>query len=153
MNKKLWDSVLISLLITAVTAGIALLFTDTESLWYASLEKPVFQPPGWVFGAVWSIVYVLFAASLTLAQINNVPSKVYLLYGLQALCNILWCLFFFTWHMLYTGLIIIIGYTVATYLTIRKTYAYTKIGSLLLIPQGVWLIIATVLNYTIILLN
>ncbi len=153
MNKKLWDSILISLLVTAVTAGVALLFTDTESLWYVSLEKPVFQPPGWVFGVVWSIVYVLYGTSLTLAQLKSVPSKVYILYGLQALCNILWCLFFFTWHMLYTSLIIIIGYIVATYLTIRKTYAYTKVGALLLIPQGGWLIIATVLNYTIILLN
>ena len=153
MNKKLWDSILISLLVTAVTAGIALLFTDTESLWYVSLEKPMLQPPGWVFGAVWSIVYVLYGASLTIAQIKNVPSKVYLIYGLQSLCNILWCLFFFTWHMLYTSLIIIIVYIVATYLTIRKTYAYTKVGALLLVPQGIWLVIATVLNYMIILLN
>lgn len=153
MNKKLWDSILISLLATSVTAGIALLFTDTESLWYVSLEKPMLQPPGWVFGAVWSIVYVLYGASLTIAQIKNVPSKIYLIYGLQSLCNILWCLFFFTWHMLYTSLIIIIVYIVATYLTIRKTYAYTKVGALLLIPQGIWLVIATVLNYMIILLN
>lgn len=153
MNKKLWDSILISLLVTAVTAGIALLFTDTESLWYVSLEKPVFQPPGWVFGVVWSIVYVLYGTSLTLAQLKSVPSKVYILYGLQALLNILWCLFFFTWHMLYTSLIIIIGYIIVTYLTVRKAYGYTKAGALLLIPQGVWLIIATVLNYMIILLN
>ena len=81
MNKKLWDSILISLLVTAVTAGIALLFTDTESLWYVSLEKPVFQPPGWVFGTVWSVVYALYGASLTLAQIKNVPSKVFVFYG------------------------------------------------------------------------
>ena len=153
MKKKLWDGILISVLITLVTAGLALLFTDTESAWYLSLNKPVFQPPGWVFGVVWSIVYTLYAVSLTFAQLKNAPAKNYVLYGLQALFNVLWCLFFFTLHMPYTSLAIIILYIVVTYLTIRNTYNYSKTASLILIPQGVWLIIATILNYAVIFLN
>lgn len=153
MKKKIWDSILISVLVTLVTAGLALLFTDTESAWYISLNKPSFQPPGWVFGAVWSIVYTLYAVSLTFAQLKDVPKKTYILYTLQALLNVLWCLFFFTLHMPYTSLVIILAYLVVTYLTIRNTYSYSKIASLVLIPQGIWLIIATVLNYMIILLN
>lgn len=153
LKKKIWDSILISVLVTLVTAGLALLFTDTESAWYISLNKPSFQPPGWVFGVVWSIVYTLYAVSLTFAQLKDVPKKTYILYALQALLNVLWCLFFFTLHMPYTSLVIILAYLVVTYLTIRNTYSYSKIASLVLIPQGIWLIIATVLNYMIILLN
>ena len=153
MSKKLWDSILISVLVTVVTAGLALLFTDTESAWYVSLEKPIFQPPGWVFGAVWGIVYTLFAVSLTFAQLKKVPNKIYILYALQAVLNILWCLFFFTFHMPYSSLIIILAYLVVTYLTVRNVYSYSKIASFILIPQVIWLIVATVLNYSIIYLN
>lgn len=153
MKKKLWDSILISVLVTLVTAGLAFLFTDTESAWYLSLNKPVFQPPAWVFGAVWSVVYTLYAISLTFAQLKDVPKKNYILYCLQAVFNVLWCLFFFTLHMPYTSLAIIILYIVVTYLTIRNVYNYSKIASIVLIPQVIWLIIATVLNYSIIYLN
>ena len=153
MKKKIIDSIMISALVTLLTAGIALLFTDTNSDWYLSLNMPSFQPPGWVFGVVWSILYVLFGVNLTLAQINNAPSKVYGLFLLQSVSNIGWCLFYFTLHLMYIGLVIIIGYLIVTYLTARKLYDYSKIGAYLFIPQGIWLTIALVLNYSTILLN
>lgn len=153
MKKKIWDSICLSVLVTLVTLGLAFLFTDTENAWYLSLNKPIFQPPGWVFGAVWSIVYTLYAVSLTFAQLKEAPKKNYLLYGLQAVFNVLWCLFFFTLYMPYTSLAIIILYLVSTYLAIRNLYHYSKIASLILVPQAVWLILATVLNYSIIYLN
>ena len=153
MKKKIIDSIMISALVTLLTAGIALLFTDTNSDWYLSLNMPSFQPPGWVFGVVWSILYVLFGVNLTLAQINNAPSKVYGLFLLQSVLNIGWCLFYFTLHLMYIGLVIIIAYLIVTYLTARKLYDYSKIGAYIFIPQGIWLTIALVLNYSTILLN
>ena len=144
---------MISVLVTLVTAGLTFLFTDTKSQWYVNLNKPIFQPPGWVFGAVWGTVYTLFAVSLTFAQLKDVPKKNYILYALQAAFNVLWCLFFFTLHMPYTGIAIIILYLVVTYLAIRNVYSYSKIASVILIPQAIWLILATVLNYSIIYLN
>ena len=153
MKKKIIDSIMISALVTLLTAGIALLFTDTNSEWYLSLNMPSFQPPGWVFGVVWSILYVLFGVNLTLAQINNAPSKVYGLFLLQSALNISWCLFYFTLHLMYIGLVILIAYLIVTYLTARKLYDYSKIGAYLFIPQGIWLTIALVLNYSTILLN
>ena len=153
MKKKLIDSIMISILATLLTAGIAMLFVDTESEWYLSLNQPAFQPPAWVFGIVWTILYILYGVTLTLAQINNAPSKVYGLFLLQSVLNIGWCLFYFTLHMLYSGLVIIIAYIVVTYLTARKLYDYSKLGAYLFIPQGVWLLIALILNYFTILLN
>ncbi len=153
MKKKLIDSIMISILATLLTAGIAMLFVDTQSDWYLSLNQPAFQPPPWVFGVVWTILYILYGVTLTLAQINNAPSKVYGLFLLQSVLNIAWCLFYFTLHMLYSGLVIIIAYIVVTYLTARKLYDYSKLGAYLFIPQGIWLIIALILNYFTILLN
>ncbi|MBE7091945.1 MAG: tryptophan-rich sensory protein [Clostridiales bacterium] len=153
MKKKLIDSIMISVLATLLTAGIAMLFVDTKSDWYLSLNQPSFQPRGWVFGVVWGILYILYGVTLTLAQINTASSKVYGLFLLQSVLNISWCLFYFTLHLLYSGLAIIIAYLVVTYLTARKLYDYSKIGAYLFIPQGIWLIIALILNYSTILLN
>ena len=153
MKKKLIDSIMISLLLVALTAGLAMLFVDTKSQWYLSLNMPSFQPPAWVFGVVWSILYVLYGVILTLAQLNNAPPKVYGLLLLQSVLNISWCLFYFTFHLMYIGLVIIIAYLIVTYLTARKLYAYSKIGAYLFIPQGIWLVIALILNYSTILLN
>ena len=153
MKKKLIDSIMISLLVTLLTAGLAMLFVDTKSDWYLSLNMPSFQPPGWVFGVVWSILYILYGVNLTLAQVNNASPKVYGLFLLQSVLNIAWCLFYFTLHLMYIGLVIIIAYLVVTYLTARKLYDYSKIGAYLFIPQGIWLIIALILNYSTILLN
>lgn len=153
MKKKLIDSIMISLLATLLTAGLAMLFVDTDSQWYLNLIKPSFQPPPWVFGVVWSILYILYGVNLTLAQLNNASNKVYGLFLLQSVLNIAWCLFYFTFHLMYIGLVIIIAYLVVTYLTARKLYDYSRIGAYLFIPQGIWLIIALILNYSTILLN
>ncbi len=153
MKKKIIDSIMISLLAVLLTAGLAMLFVDTKSDWYLSLNMPSFQPPGWVFGVVWSILYILYGVTLTLAQVNDAPPKVYGLFLLQSLLNIAWCLFYFTFHKAYIGLVIILAYLVVTYLTARKLYGYSKLGAYLFIPQGIWLIIALILNYSTILLN
>ena len=153
MKKKIIDSIMISLLAVLLTAGLAMLFVDTKSEWYVSLNMPSFQPPGWVFGVVWSLLYILFGVILTIAQLKSVSNNVYGLFLLQSVLNIAWCLFYFTFHKAYIGLVIILAYLVVTYLTARKLYGYSKLGAYLFIPQGIWLIIALALNYSTVLLN
>ena len=63
INKRMIDSALFAILLAAVTASCAMLFTDTKSAWYESLIKPPFQPPAFVFIAGWSLIYLLFGAS------------------------------------------------------------------------------------------
>lgn len=153
MKKKILDSILLSLLLTAIVAGTAMLFTDTKSDWYIALQKPSIQPPAIVFPIVWTVVYLLFAASLTLVQLNCKDNKTYVLFVIQGVLNILWCLFFFTAHLPLVALVIIIGYLISTYLTMRRIYSCSKTAFFLFLPQCVWLVFAAVLNYMIVLLN
>ncbi len=153
MKKKIMDSVLLSLLLTAVTAGTAMLFVDNKSEWYISLIKPVIQPPPLVFAVVWTVVYLLCAASLTFAQLKDAPVKVYVLYGIQAVLNIAWCLFYFTLHLPLIAFGILLAYLVVCYLTIRQVYPVSKTAAWLLVPPALWLVFAAVLNYMILLLN
>ncbi len=153
MKKKIIDSSLLSVLLTAIFAGLALIFTDTKSEWYQSLVQPAIQPPPIVFMIGWSILYILFAVSLALAMIHGADATTYLLFALQAACNVLWCLFYFTLHLPVIAFLFIVIYLVATYLTVRKMYSVSKAGALVLLPQIAWLIFATVLNYMTVLLN
>lgn len=153
MKKKIIDSILLSILLTAITAGTAMLFVDTKSEWYINLIKPGIQPPPLVFAIAWSAVYLLCAASLTFAQLKDAPVKIYVLYGIQAILNIAWCLFFFTLHLLFVSFGILLAYLVVCYLTIRQVYSVSKPAAWLLVPVGLWLAFAAVLNYLILLLN
>ena len=152
-KKKIIEAALISLLAVAIVAGSAMLFTDTKSTWYMMLGKPSIQPPAIVFPIVWSILYLLYAASLTLAIINNASKKTFILFLILGVLNIAWCLFFFTFKLPVAALLIILLYLVASYLTIKELYPFSKWGALLLIPSMLWITLATVINYLIILLN
>ena len=153
MKRKILESVIVSVLLVAATAALALLFTDTDSEWYAALIKPSFQPPSEVFAIVWTAVYLLYAASLSLAQINGADNITYILYGLIGLMNILWCLIFFTLQMPATALIIIIAYILFIVFAILRVSKISSPAAGLLVPSLIWLIYATALNIGIILLN
>lgn len=153
MKKKLWDHILLAALLTAITAGAAMLFVDTKSAWYLSLTQPKIQPPPWVFAAVWSVLYVLYAVVLTRCQQKQAHPRVYLLLGLQAVCNVLWCLTYFTMHLLYVPFAVIVVYLVLNYLTIRRLYPSDRLSAWLLVPAELWLLLAAVINYLTILLN
>ena len=153
MKKKIVDSILLSLLFTAVTAGTAMLFVDTQSEWYINLTKPSIQPPPLVFAVAWSVIYLLCAASLTFALLKDEPAKVYEHNGIQTLLNIACCLFYFTLHLPLISFGIILAYLVVCYLTIRQVYSISKPAAWLLVPAALWLAFAAVLNYMILLLN
>ena len=153
INKRMIDSVLFAILLAAVTASCAMLFTDTKSAWYENLIKPPFQPPAFVFIAGWSLIYLLFAASFSVTLYFKAGKKAYFLYALQCVFNVLWCLFFFTLHMPLLAFPAVLAYLVTTYLTVRVMFTVNKNTAYLLLVQILWLTFASVLNYTIILLN
>ena len=151
MKKKTVDAVLLGVLLSGLTAGAALLFTDTKSAWYLSLNQPAIQPPPLVFMIVWTLVYVLFAASVAVSAADEENGTPWALYLLQGVLNAAWCLAFFKLHLLYVGFGLIVAYLVVTYLTIRQQKNRT--AGWLLVPQTVWLVAAAALNYLTILLN
>ena len=147
------DSILFSVLITAVTASCAMLFTNTKSIWYQSLVKPSFQPPAFVFIIGWSLIYLLFAISFSVVLYFKAGKKACFMYALQCIFNILWCFLFFFLHMPLLAFPVLLAYLVTTYLTVRTVFGINKNAAYLLLVQVLWLTFAAVLNYTVILLN
>jgi tryptophan-rich sensory protein len=125
--------------------------------WYASLHKPFFSPPNWIFGPVWTILYALMGVSvyLILMQTGKKIRKTQALrlFTIQLLLNFLWSLLFFGLHSPILGLVDIIAMWIFIVLTIKTFYAISRVAGYLLIPYLLWVSFALLLNASIFVLN
>lgn len=153
--KKFSISILVCLF-----AGIIGSFFTASSIpnWYSILNKPFFNPPNYIFGPVWTTLYILMGISLYLVWNNkNKKSKniksFYKFFAIQLILNALWSLLFFGLKSPLLGFIEIIFLWLFILLSIISSYRISKIASYLLIPYILWVSFATVLNLYILLLN
>jgi tryptophan-rich sensory protein len=125
--------------------------------WYATLSKPYFSPPNWLFGPVWTILYFLMGVSFFLIWKQGLKKKknktAAVIFGIQLLLNFLWTVLFFGLKSPVLGLIGIILLLVSIGLTMQKFYGVSKLAAYLLIPYLVWVCFATLLNISIVILN
>ena len=124
------------------------------SEWYVELNKAPWTPPGWVFGAAWTFIMILF--SLYMAYLWPVTENKNLLLGLyivQLILNIGWNPTFFYYHNAITGLFIIIALTIIIGFMLFSYYPILKLKTILIAPYLIWLFIATSLNAYIVLKN
>lgn len=118
--------------------------------WYAGLNKPVFSPPNWVFGPVWTILYILMGISLYLVwQKKKIPP----VFWVQLILNALWSTIFFGLKNPGLALVDIIALWIAIILTIKSFYKINKFAGKLLIPYFLWVSFATILNLFTVPLN
>ena len=138
-------------------AGSLVMVEEGFRPWYSSLEKPVFTPPGWVFGPVWTILYILMGVAAFLVWRRESESqavKVALGWFLvQLVFNALWTPVFFGWRRIDLALVIIALLWVAIVATIRSFSRVSRLAGVLLVPYLLWVSFATVLNTSIWWLN
>ena len=125
--------------------------------WYAGLNKPSFNPPNWIFGPVWTVLYILMgiAAGLVWSRgFHHIWVKTALYYfGFQLLFNAAWSIVFFGmqdpgWALvILLALVVLIGFTIKWFRIVNRLSAY------LMLPYLLWVIFAGILNYKIIELN
>src|SRR4029079_13711349 len=135
------------------TAGIGAAATTPvlETRWYRRLRKPPWQPPGPVFGPVWTVIYALIAASmLVVRRHGGEPQRpMFVLFGTNLALNLAWTLIFFRGRSpLAAGVEILVleGTTVAL---VVRAWPASRLASLLLVPYAMWLVFATALTWTI----
>ena len=124
--------------------------------WYAALIKPPLNPPNWVFGPVWSTLYLLMGIALALIMLDpskQPKKKAYFWFGLQLILNATWSLVFFGLHSLWLGVAIIIALIASILMTIYEFYQIKKMSGWLLVPYLAWVCFATYLTIGIALLN
>lgn len=152
------SKIIVSFLITFIAGFIGSAFT-TPSIrtWYAQLKKPFFNPPNWLFGPVWTMLYILMAISLFLVwESNSSPEhkrKALIIFAIQLALNSLWSILFFGLHSPLYAFVEIIFLWVAILMTIFSFSSASKTASLLLIPYLLWVSFAAFLNLNVYLLN
>lgn len=118
--------------------------------WYATLNKPSFSPPNWIFGPVWTILYILMGISLYLVWTKK---KVPTIFWIQLILNTVWSIIFFGMRNPTLALVDIAALWISIFLTIKSFYKINKLAGNLLIPYLIWVSFASILNLSIVLLN
>ena len=138
------------------TLSGALSGSGSGNLWFAALHKPPLMPPGWVFGAVWTSLYVLLGLSLAMvlhARGAKDRQKVVGLFGVLVVLTLAWPPVFFAFHKLEAALSIVAAMLVVTVVTILASWRIRALAGLLLYPWLAWLMFASLLNYQLLTLN
>lgn len=148
------------LAITAVTGAsvIAQLATFPNLIpWHAALVKPSFNPPNWLFGPVWTTLYVLMAFAvwriLRLPQTSAARRLALSLFFIQLTLNAAWSWMFFGANSTLLGVINIIPQFLIILVTIVAFHRLDKLAAWCLVPLAVWVAFASVLNVAIWRLN
>jgi len=149
---------LIAAVLICEAAGVlGSVFTETGAgSWYSQLIKPEFNPPNWVFAPVWTLLYLLMAASIYIlwekkgsAGANHAIAS----FSLQLFLNFLWSFLFFGLQSPLLGLVCIAFLWAAIIATIYYSWRVSRPAALLLIPYILWVSFAAVLNYSLFALN
>lgn len=170
-----------SILICELAGAIGAVFT-TPSIdgWYKTLNKPSFNPPNWIFGPVWTVLFILMGISLYLVWIRkwevknkigfdkrkpcNALSKkflsgswqkvnIILIFATQLVLNVLWSVIFFRIHSPGLAFFVLLMLWFAIIFTIVNFYRVSKTASLLLLPYILWVSFAGILNYFVWIMN
>ena len=149
---------IVSIVICQLAGIIGSIFTmSSVGTWYAAINKPAFNPPDWVFGPVWIVLYTLMGVSAFLIWKEDTKNKAVknalIIFLLQLIVNVLWSIAFFGAHSILGGLIIIIILFILIALTIKSFHKVSKTAGNLLIPYLLWVGFAAALNISIWLLN
>ncbi len=139
----------------AIVSLVGGMLTDIGP-WYRSLVKPSWQPPDWLFGPVWTTIFILAAVSAALgwrAAGQAQRRTVVILFVANGILNVGWSLLFF--HLkqpLWAGIEVVLLWAsiVALIVYLRR---FSRPAAWLLLPYLLWVSFATVLNWTIVLLN
>ena len=146
---------ILSLLIPLVVGWSASWFTIPEIAgWYTTLAKPAWNPPNYIFGPVWTVLYVLMGIVLFLIWKNRPTEKrLLILFFIQLALNFGWSLLFFGAHRIGFALIDLLLLWIVLWILIIYLGKVHKTASWLLVPYIAWVSFAGILNYTIFHLN
>ena len=153
MNNKYLSLGLI-ILITFVASGIGSFVTSSfKEPWYSEILLPSFNPPSWVFGPVWTILYIFMSIAAWSAWMKTADKKILQIYFVHLFFNSIWSVIFFGFHQILIALIDLIIILIFITWLMKIYYQVNKISFLLMIPYLLWSSYALILNANIYHLN
>jgi len=137
-----------------ISYSVALVSSSfSPDAWYASLIKPSWNPPNWLFGPVWTLLYGMIAVAAWRVWRVKDSQLALAMWALHLVPNMLWSYFFFSAHRLDYALVDISFLLVGIVATVGLFAQRDRIAALLLLPYLAWVGFATLLNWTLLRLN
>ena len=143
--RKLLISIIIPIFLGSVVG-----FLTSGSNNYNDMIQPSFAPPGILFPIVWTILYILMGISSYIVSEKNGNLDIYVV---QLIVNLRWSFLFFTFKWYLLSFLWILLLIVLVVIMIKDFYKIPKISSYLHIPYLLWIIFASILNFSIYVLN
>jgi len=146
----------LALIIVVQIIGSAATFSSVQS-WYPTINKVAWNPPAWVFGPVWTALYIMIALSgwrvwVSIGK-NQLKHSAMHWYFFQLFINLMWSVLFFGLKNPMAGLLDILILLASIAITIRKFLRIDRLAATLLIPYLIWVCYASTLNAGIVYLN
>jgi tryptophan-rich sensory protein len=155
-RRSIWRPVLIAAAVAIFIGVLGGTLTDTGP-WYQELRKPPWQPPDWLFGPAWMLIFALATMSAVYAW-RNAPGRlqrewVVGLFALNGVFNVLWSTLFFAlrhpdWALIEVGFL-----WTSILLPMIVFWRFARPASLYLLPYLLWVSFAAFLNLTVVRLN
>ncbi len=148
----------VSIIICQLAGVIGSVFTvNNIASWYLDLNKPLLNPPNWVFGPVWITLYFLMGISLFLVWKKGLTSRfnrnAFILFIIQLVFNASWSIVFFGMHQLLLSVFVIIILWLLIFINIVQFGKISRSAAYLLMPYILWVSFASYLNISIYILN
>ena len=154
MIKNKYLSLGLILLVTFIASGLGSFVTSSfKEPWYSEIILPSFNPPSWVFGPVWTTLYIFMSVAAWSAWYRTLDIKILQIYFVHLFFNSIWSVVFFGFHQIFLALVnlgIILFFIIWL---MRIYYHVNKISFLLMIPYLLWSSYALILNGAIFYLN
>ncbi|SOC44364.1 TspO/MBR related protein [Rhizobium subbaraonis] len=143
----------LSFLVLVVGGGLLIGLFNLPDAWYRSLAKPAFNPPDWVFGPVWTLLYAMIAVAGARTFIGFRKTSAMRIWWAALALNFAWSPLFFGLREPALALIVVIGLVVSVLLYILSSWKQDRPSALLFLPYLAWTSFAAVLNGAIVALN
>ena len=141
----------------SLLAGVIGSFSTMESItgWYTTIVQPSWTPPNWVFGPVWTTLYVLMGVAAFLVSRSPKKGKVFIIWLFLAhlIVNAFWTIAFFGLHELLLSVLVILVLLGLIVTLIRLFWVHSKAAAWLMVPYLLWVCYATSLSIGFLVLN
>lgn len=155
MKKINWKALLTSLALSLGTGGLAALLTSNAMARFDGLNKPPLTPPGWVFPAVWTALFILMGVSAYIVYVSSAPTRrgALAVYAAQLALNFTWTVLFFGFSAYYAAFVCLMLLLCAIVWMIAAFCPISRTAALLQLPYLLWVLFAGYLNIAIAMLN
>jgi len=155
-RRSFWRPVATAAAVATCIGVLGGVLTDTGP-WYQALKKPPWQPPDWLFGPAWTLIFALATASAVYAwrdaQTRPQREWVIVLFLVNGFCNLLWSTLFFALRRPDWALIEVVLLWLSILSPIIVFWPFARTASLYLLPYLAWVSFAAFLNWTVVRLN